>query len=423
MDIKAIQTQNPHWATDQWPKTPPRRRHLLAKLWQHCQQTKLMIYLIGARRTGKSVLLKQLAEDLLGKGVTTPKQILWWEFPANSSVGDIEEIFNYYYQEIVNKEQVSYIFFDEIQYVNNFEATLKQLYDLHEGKIKFFLTGSLSLLYKRRVQESMLGRFLPYRLFPLSFIEYLDILDDQTKLDQYERVKNETNPAIKKYIANTLVGAFREFLLGGRFPETVGKPTDWVKLYLESTSNLALGQDAFTYFRVHRPGELKNLYEYFRINSGGEMSISRLAKNVSFETVSNYLDILEMIGLVYFVYNSTDPIIKKNVSRKGYVNSAFYLESTKFDVTTALGFAAESYVLERLLESGQEVTFWRQRNKEIDFLVPKAKKAYEVKFRSQLDEPKLLKSFAGKHNYSPTVITLDTWENKNGIEYLPACLL
>lgn len=381
-----------------------------------------MVYLIGARRTGKSVLLKQLVGDLLEKNVTTPKQILWWEFPANSTVGDLEEIFDYYYQEVVNKEQIAYVFFDEIQYVNNFEVTLKQLYDLHEGKIKFFLTGSMSLSYKRRVQESMLGRFLPYRLYPLSFAEYLEILDDRVKLDQYTRVKNETNYAVKKYIANTLTGSFREFLLGGRFPETVGKSADWTKLYLESTSNLALGQDAFNYFRVHRPGELTGLYEYFRINSGGEISVSNLAKSASQETISSYLDILEMIGLVYIIYKSTDPIIKKNVSRKGYVNSAFYLNSTKFNMTIALGFAVESYILERLLEQGHEVTFWRNRKQEIDFLVPREKLAFEVKFRSQIDNPTTLKTFATKNKYLSTVITMDLFEEKDGIKYLPACL-
>lgn len=420
--IDQLYVQNPHWNTGLWPKAPTYRRHLFVKLWNHVEQMKLMIYLIGARRTGKSVLLRQIVENLLDRKITSPKQILWWEFSADSTTKDIEDVFENYYREIVDPEQAAYVFFDEVQYADGYEVVIKQLYDLYEGRIKFFLTGSLSLSYKRRMQESMLGRFLPYRLFPLSFEEYLELLNDSVKLSQYKRIKSEENVAIKKHMASTMSNSFREFLAWGRFPETVGRSQDSAGLYLDTTASLALGQDAFSYFNIHRPGELTNLYEYFKVNSGGIISISSLAKNASAETISNYLDILELMGLVYFVYNSTNPIAKNNVARKAYVNSAFYLRATKHNLSTSFGFATESYILERLLERGQEVTFWHNRRQEIDFLLPREKMAFEVKFRSQLGDPKVLKIFAQKNNFQSTVITLDTWETKEGIKYLPACL-
>ena len=68
----------------------------------------------------------------------------------------------------------------------------------------------------------------------------------------------------------------------------------------------------------------------------------------------------------------------------------FGLKNSKYDPQTAFGFAAESYVLERLLEQNQLVTFYRNRNKEVDFLLPKSNIAYEVKYRPQFDQPKVI---------------------------------
>ena len=68
----------------------------------------------------------------------------------------------------------------------------------------------------------------------------------------------------------------------------------------------------------------------------------------------------------------------------------FGLKNSKLDPSTAYGFAAESYVLERLLEQNQIVTFYRSRNKEIDFLLPKSKVAYEVKYRREFEQPKVV---------------------------------
>ena len=117
-------------------------------------------------------------------------------------------------------------------------------------------------------------------------------------------------------------------------------------------------------------------------------------------TVAGYLDVLELMGLTYTVYNSVNPIIKLNSAKKIYVSSMFGLKNSKYDPQTAFGFAAESYVLERLLEQNQLVTFYRNRNKEIDFLLPKLNIAYEVKYRPKFEQPKSI-----LHNFELKVLS------------------
>jgi len=407
METEIVRRFNPHWSTQGWPQTPKFRRYLFPKLWQHLINLKLMVYLIGARRMGKSVLLRQIVENLLIAKQIPPRQILWYEFSQNSQTSEIRQVFDYFYKEVANNGQLAYVFFDEIQFARGYEVEMKLLYDQYEGRVKFLMTGSLSLTYKRKVQESMAGRFLPYRLYPLFFEEYLEMKEDKSGLKIYKDTTDIVDPRLNE--------SFREFLRFGRFPEVLDKPLDSVGLYLETLGNLVLNQDAFAYFDVRRPNELVKLYEYLRINSGGELSISSLAKTASFETISGYLDILEIMGIVYFVYN-------KNSSRKAYVNSAIYLQSAKHDLFSAYGFAVESYVYERLMQKGLKVNFWRKRNREVDFVVDSPRQAFEVKFRSKVDNLKPLIEFANRERYDPVVVSFDQIGTKAGITYIPACL-
>jgi predicted AAA+ superfamily ATPase len=153
--------------------------------------------------------------------------------------------------------------------------------------------------------------------------------------------------------------------------------------YLQTVLSQSLNQDAFAYFDIEKPPLIKALYEYLCLNQGGLLNLTSLAGELgaSAKTVAAYMDVLELMGLTYLIYNSTHPLIKLNSSRKAYVSSMFALLNSKFDWPNALGLAAEAYVLERLLERGETVTFFRQRTQEIDFLLPKKKLAYEVKYR------------------------------------------
>lgn len=412
--------QNPQWQGVNLSPVFEKRRKLFGRLWEE-RELKLMSYVTGPRRGGKSVLLRQIVNELLNADKISPRQILWYEFEVGDNKEKIREVFDFFWTEIADTGRKAYVFWDEIQYAHGYETVVKHLYDLYEGKVKFFLTGSLSLWYKRKIQESMAGRYLPYRLFPLSFEEYLD-LGNFGELGDYQKMMEEDKEGIRNGLTGKLTPVFRQFLRSGRFPELINLPEGARDLYLDTLVNGALNQDAFGYFDIRRPGELVSLYEYLRLNSGGIISVAKLAERASAKTISAYLEILEAMGLVYFVYNSTDPLIRANVIRKAYVNSALFLRETKLDPVTSTGLAVESYVLERLLERGEDpVTFWRRRNDEVDFLLPRKKLAYEVKFRGEMGGLVKLIRFGEQKKFDLVVATLNKWGKEKGIEYIPAC--
>ena len=162
--------------------------------------------------------------------------------------------------------------------------------------------------------------------------------------------------------------------------------------YLEGSIDQSITKDAFDYFDIQNPRALSALFSYICQNNGQIIVKENLSKvsGISAITVTNYLDVLELMGLTYTVYNSTNPIVKLNSARKIYVSSMFGLKNSKYDPQTAFGFAAESYVLERLLELNNLVTFYRNRDKEVDFLLPKNNIAYEIKYRPQFEQPNII---------------------------------
>lgn len=363
------------------------KRDLFKKVWDDLE-TKLIGLITGPRRVGKSVLLKQIANELIAKKSVSPRQILFYEFSPNDSQDVIWSVFDYFSKEICDPRLPIYIFFDEIQYVARYESMVKNIYD-NINNCKIFVTGSLSLTYKKKMQESLAGRFFSYKLYPLNFLEFIKLYK-LASLELYDEVKKEKDSIKKTYLLTQLNADFRQFLEKGRYPETFNLSSDQNRAYLSNIINQSLNQDAYSYFKIEKPTVINSLFDYIRQNNGGLISFNKIADQMgaSNQTIAFYLDILVQMGIVYVVYNSVNPLSKAQSSKKVYINSSFALLDTKLDIQTATGFAVESYVLEKLLEKGETVTFWRKREKEVDFLIPDKRIGYEVKFRSSIPDVK-----------------------------------
>lgn len=371
--------QNKHWGQGKFD-TFPFKRDIYTKIWEDID-TKLIGLITGPRRVGKSVIIKQLINDLIISKSVEPKQILFFEFSPKQKSEAIWDVYKFFVKEVANINLPTYIFFDEIQYIDGYESSIKEIYDNSNGKI--FLTGSLSLTYKNKMEESLGGRFFAYKLLPLNFKEYL-YLSNSDNYSIYEKTMSENDKFKKQRSLMNLNSEFRHFLEFGRFPEIINFSKEQSKSYISNVINQSLNQDVFSYFKIHKPQIINSLFDYFVKNTGSLISINKLSKDlgVSNQTVTLYINILEIMNLIYIVYNSINPLTKGQSSKKVYVSSAFGLLESKFDLQTSIGFAVESYILERLLEKDELVTFWRKREKEIDFLLPKKNIGYEVKFRS-----------------------------------------
>lgn len=381
-----IVQQNPQWGGNLFP-VPNLRRDLFENLYAGIKSP-LITFLTGPRRVGKSILLKQIVNQLISQDNVQPGRILFFEFSPQQKKEFIWDVYLYFKQNILQTVQPVYLFFDEVQAIPGFEITIKEIYDnLDQAKTKMFITGSPSISYKRKMAESLAGRFLPYRLFPLNFREYLRLKQSPLRL-KLEGLDSDNLTRIGNL--EQLNMEFKRFLSWGRLPQMLAMPDNETSLYLESSIDQTITKDAFDYFNIQNPGALSALFAYVCQNNGQITVKENLSQvsGISLATVAGYLDVLELMGLTYTVYNSTNPIVKLNTARKIYVSSMFGLKNSKYDPQTAFGFAAESYVLERLLEKNQLVTFYRNRKREVDFLLPKLNIAYEVKYRPKFEQPK-----------------------------------
>jgi predicted AAA+ superfamily ATPase len=380
-----IVEQNIHW--QRMPFSVPTGKRDMYKSLQASLDSPLMTFLYGARRTGKSILLKQLVNHLVTNTGVPPSQILFFEFLPKDERDSIGAVYRYFTQNKALNSGKTYLFFDEIQVVAGFEIALKELYDrLDQTNTKIVITGSPSISYKRTMAESLAGRYIPYRLFPLNFREYLRLSASPVSLSLGH------DHLIRMGALERLNREFKRFLTCGRLPQMLSMSEMEQSYYLDATIDASITRDAFDYFTIQNPGALSGLYTYICQNNGQIATKESLAhaSGVSRITIAKYLDVLELMGLVYIIYNSTNPFIRLNSARKIYVSSMQGIKHSRHDPQTAFGFATESYILERLLERNELVTFYRNRTREIDFLLPKKKIAYEVKYRPSAGHPKAI---------------------------------
>ena len=418
--------QNIHWSQP-YHSGFTKFRILFEQLKSSIDQ-KLMSFIIGPRRVGKSVIMRQLIDFLLNHQSVKPRQILFWEFSPKDSKDILNDILQEFIYKITDKNQIFYIFLDEIQYVKNWESEIKLIYDQF-SQVRFVLTGSLSLSYKRKMDESLAGRFLPYYLYPLNFREYLNFTDHPleskfiSKLDSFDQ----------KSLSLSLNSDFQQFLKFGRYPETLRMPDSEAKYYLSSLQFQCLNQDTLTYFNLEKLNLLQSLFNYFKSYNGAETSFAKLSQIIggNQETISKYVDVLELLRLIYIVPNTSNPLKLSNSNKKIYTNSAFSLNSDFSSQLNNLGQIAESYALEQLLQTNQTITFYRNRNKEIDFIAwnkqnpDKNGQAYEVKYRQKIDsnDYKNLENLSNELNLSPVLLTLNENEIPNqNILAQPLCL-
>ena len=136
------------------------------------------VVLMGPRRVGKTVMLHQAIDRLMREGVPESQityvsvdhplyhglsleQLLAWSREASGArAGDVR-----------------YVFFDEIQYLREWEIQLKVLTD-DRPLTKVTVSGSAAAALRLRSQESGAGRFTDFLLPPLTFYEYLDLVGE-----------------------------------------------------------------------------------------------------------------------------------------------------------------------------------------------------------------------------------------------------
>jgi len=459
--LQQLQTKNDWWIDNKfrpveslWPN-----RTMFQVLLENLAHP-LMLNIVGLRRVGKSTLLKQLIGTLLEQGIES-KNICYFLFDYASQIKKAEfldDVISTYLDEILLtritqlKERI-YVFLDEIQYIENWEAILKKYYDLSNKKIKFIVTGSQSILLKGKSKESLAGRIFDKYLPPLSFLEFLNINHEKVQSIDFDLFNLETKfvdiSGFDLHHGARIRNLSREYIISGQFPET--RQVTPIALRHEYITESVLGkvlEDCIRIYKIEKSDEFKlvafhllqNISSVFELkNIGREIALSKV-------TLEKYLEYLKDSYIVEILYKYHKSLIKQGrLSKKLYTTCvnftcAFnhYKQEHIEEVPDAFGKIIENLVYNILAQKyqedklGHELSFWRQEDKEIDFIVQKEQKqiAIEIKFTSNVNirKFKVLTDYIQDKNLDyGIVITKDRLEkrkiNEQTIYFLPYYLL
>ena len=308
--LRRIEFENPWWDEPyrvpmnytQWKPRP--YLELFFPLVEN-QDIRRAVLLMGPRRVGKTVLLHHTIDRLLQ--TISPRQIVYFsiDHPLYNSLG-LEQLLEFF-GEISGtdyKTTPTYIFFDEIQYLKDWEIHLKTLMDAFPS-VKPIAAGSAAVALRLKSVESGAGRFTDFLLPPLTFHEYLSLSESSDKpMPTFMRQATRTGPNFSRaHDIKHLNQVFVDYLNYGGYPEVVFS-TDIQKdldgFVKADIVDKVLLRDLPSLYGIQDIQELNSLFTTLAFNTANEVSLEDLSKNsgVAKNTIKRYIEYLEAAFLI-----------------------------------------------------------------------------------------------------------------------------
>ncbi len=262
------------------------------------------VILLGPRRVGKTVLIHQIIGALLEAG-TPGESIGYFSVDHPTYTGKtLEDLLDLYREAIgsASRNPPRYLFFDEIQYLRNWETQLKLLTD-EQPAARFVASGSAAAALKLKSLESGAGRFTDFILPPLSFREFLVLggRDDLTDELGEGAADGGSWPTCSRI--EPLNEAFADYINFGGYPEVAlnseirADPQRFIK---GDIIDKVLLRDLPALYGIHDIQELNSLFTMLAFNTAQEVSLVELSQKsgVVSNTLKRYVEYLEAAFLV-----------------------------------------------------------------------------------------------------------------------------
>ena len=265
---------------------------------------------------------------------------------------------------------------DEVQKVSDWSNVVKLLWDAdtHAGvPLKVVLLGSAPLLIQSGLTESLAGRF---ELIPVphwSFGEMHEAFG--WNLEQY--------------------------IFYGAYPgsaELIASPERWRRYVTDSLIETTISRDILLMTRVDKPALLRRLFHLGCAYSGQILSYQKMLGQLTDAgntvTLAHYLDLLQGAGMVAGLSKYAHGIIRQRGSspKLQVLNTALMTAQDSRIITEARrdgdywGRLVESSVGAHLLNTSFgkdiELTYWRERSQEVDFILRQGKTITAIEVKS-----------------------------------------
>jgi predicted AAA+ superfamily ATPase len=449
--IKRIRLENPWW-------NEPHQTTEIHRTWKARPYLKLFlpllressvrraIVLMGPRRVGKTVMIHHAIQSLLEEGVS-PKAICY--FSVDNPIYNMlrmEQFVAYYAKaaDFDSERERAYIFFDEIQYLKNWEIHLKSLVDTYSN-VKVVVSGSAAAALRLKSVESGAGRFTDFLLPPLTFYEYLDLIGEADLVSTDPEIGP---PDIAKFYKSDNISLLNEkflyYLNYGGYPEVIFSKeiqADPARFIKSDIIDKVLLRDLPSLYGINDIQELNYLFTTLAFNTGDEVSLEGLSRNsgIAKNTIKKYIEYLEAAFLIKIVHR-----IDKSAKRftrathfKVYLTNpsmraALFAPITEDD--EALPFLAETAIYSQWFHSlGAPLYYARWKDGEVDIVCLSADQrvswTVEVKWSDRYcDKPGELESliaFSIENDLMGSLVTSKSlWVERNvkniELKFIPA---
>jgi len=312
----------------------------------------------GVRRSGKSVLLETIKDELIQGGVNGSRIIyinledLDYEYIKTASDLNIE------IKDRIKDKERHYVFLDEVQHVKEFERALASF--RATLNVSLFVTGSNSTLLSGELSTLLTGRTVEFEIMPFSFREMRDYYD-LNHMDWNDDL-------------------FYDYLKWGGFPLRFDYSSETaVQRYIASLYEGIVNRDILKKSNSIDKKTFMDISLYILANAGKELSIDNIVseygrnnKPVSKRTIYNYLDRMKKAYLIHGVgrYNITGKTALSNKEKQYAVDMGFRTINTN-TINYEDTFFLENIIYNELLSRGYKVFAGKTYRGEIDFVAIK----------------------------------------------------
>lgn len=374
----------------------------------------LIKVLTGLRRSGKSVMLELIRQELIENGVS-PDNIISFNFEDMrlSRLRTAEAL----HAEIMNRyETLSgkvYLFFDEIQEVADWEKCVNSLRVTLDSDI--YITGSNARLLSGELATYLGGRYVEFVIYPFSFAEFVEI---------YRQKFPNADTAL----------CFRQYMKFGGMPylANLGYEPEPSLQYLTDVFSSVQLKDIVKRNNIRDVDLLERIVEYIVSNVGMTFSASSISKflksehrSVSVETVLNYIkyccDAFLFCGIRRQDLQSKQ-ILATN--EKYYMADHGFREAVFGNNAKDINLVLENIVCMELLRRGYSVCIGKNGDREIDFVCTKNSDRFYVQVTYLLASDDTIRREFGAYegindNFPKYVLSLDEFDmSRNGIIHL-----
>ncbi len=328
--------------------------------------------LTGIRRCGKSTIMNMLRMEIEKRGISR-ERILHFNFDSLEYEDMTAKKLFVTIKERLSPDGKTYLFLDEIQEIEGWEKVVNSL--MSDYNVDIYVTGSNSRMMSSEISTYLTGRYISFRIYPLSFAEYLRFRQEFTVVE---------DP--KKELVR--------YLQFGGFPALHLREYAKEEVYpiVRDIYNSTIFTDIVKRNYIRKVDQFERVVRYVFDNIGNTFSASSIAKylkseqrTLDNETVYNYLSKLES---AYILHRCSRYDIKGKEILK--TQEKFYLADPALRYSV-LGYSADSagamlenIVYLELLRRGYDVCVGKLEGYEIDFVATRQEEKIYVQVAKEI---------------------------------------